>query len=139
MSIVKAIQLGAEDYLPKPFEPVLLHARISSSLEKKHLHDVEQLYLKSLEREFDIARDIQKGFLPSELPTVDGWDIAVCFKAAREVAGDYYDAFLLSNGNLVCVVGDVCDKGVGAALFMTLFRSLIRASFTTGQFISAKG
>ena len=130
-SVVKGIKMGAEDYLPKPFEPTLLYARISSCLEKKQLRDIEQLYLKSLEREFDIAREIQLSFLPPELPKIEGWEIAAYFKAAREVAGDYYDAFLLPDGNLVCVIGDVCGKGVGAALFMTLFRSLIRATSTS--------
>jgi sigma-B regulation protein RsbU (phosphoserine phosphatase) len=57
-----------------------------------------------------------------------GWEIAACFEAAREVAGDFYDVFPLSGVKRVgLVVGDVCDKGVGAALFMALFRSLIRA------------
>lgn len=130
-SVVRGIEKGAEDYLPKPFEPTILHARISSSLEKKVLRDKEQLYLKSLEREMEIARDIQTEFLPIELPQVEDWEIAAYFKAANVVAGDYYDAFTLPDGNLVCVVGDVCGKGVGAALFMTLFRSLIRATFTS--------
>jgi len=137
-SVVRGIQLGAEDYLPKPFEPTLLHARISSSLVKKRLRDLQQLYLKSLEREFEIAHEIQMGFLPSELPGMDGWEIAAYFKAAREVAGDFYDAFLLPDGNLVFVIGDVCGKGVGAALFMTLFRSLIRATSTTDYFLNRK-
>lgn len=127
-SVVKGIQRGAEDYLPKPFEPVILNARISSSLDRKRLRDQEQLYLQSLEKELNIARNIQKEFLPRELPQVQGWEIAAYFKAAKFVAGDYYDAFTLSDGNLVLVVGDVCGKGVGAALFMTLFRSLIRAA-----------
>ncbi len=137
-SVVKGIELGAEDYLPKPFEPTLLHARITSSLEKKKLRDLEQLYLKSLEREFDIAREIQQGFLPTELPNVEGWKVAAWFKAAREVAGDFYDAFLLPDGKLLCVVGDVCGKGVGAALFMTLFRSLIRVTAATNTFVEQK-
>ncbi len=127
-SVVRGIQLGAEDYLPKPFEPSLLFARISSSLEKKRLRDMEQVYLKGLERELDIAREIQLGFLPAELPQVDGWEFAAYFKAAREVAGDFYDAFELPDGNLAFCVGDVCGKGVGAALFMTLVRSLVRAT-----------
>ena len=131
-SVVKGIELGADDYLPKPFEPTLLHARISSSLEKKQLRDLQRLYLQGLERELDIGRQIQMSFLPSELPKVDGWEIAAYLKAAREVAGDFYDAFVLPDGSLVCVVGDVCGKGVGAALFMTLFRSLIRVTSTTG-------
>ncbi|OGO31751.1 MAG: hypothetical protein A2136_04700 [Chloroflexi bacterium RBG_16_54_11] len=133
-SMVRGIQLGAEDYLPKPFEPVLLQARIASCLEKKHLRDVEKLYFKSLERELDIAREIQKGFLPPALPLVEGWEMAAYFNAAREVAGDYYDAFLLPDGSLVCLVGDVCGKGVGAALYMTLFRSLIRATSKSDYF-----
>lgn len=130
-SVAKGIQLGAEDYLPKPFEPVLLHARLFSSLEKKRLRDLEQLYLQGLEREMEIGREIQRGFLPSELPRVDGWELAAYFQAAREVAGDFYDAFLLADGSLVAVIGDVCGKGVGAALFMTLFRSLLRATLMT--------
>lgn len=130
-NIIKGIQLGAEDYLPKPFEPTLLKARISSSLEKKRLRDLEHLYLKSLQNEMEIARDIQSSFLPSEIPQSQNWDIAVLFEAAKEVAGDYYDTFLLEDDNLVCVIGDVCGKGIGAALFMTLFRSLIRATCTS--------
>ena len=127
-SVVKGIQCGAEDYLPKPFEPVILNARISASLERKRLRDQEQLYLQSLENELNIARAIQTQFLPSEMPALPGWEIAPYFKAAKFVAGDYYDAFTLPNGELVFVVGDVCGKGVGAALFMTLFRSLLRAT-----------
>ena len=133
-SVVKGIQLGAEDYLPKPFEPALLKARIQSSLEKKRLHDLQGLYLKSLEHELDIARDIQKEFLPARLPEVPGWEIASYFKAAREVAGDFYDAFLLADGTLAFLVADVCGKGIGAALYMTLFRSLIHAASISDQF-----
>jgi serine phosphatase RsbU (regulator of sigma subunit) len=133
-SVVKGVQLGAEDYLPKPFEPTLLKARISSCLEKKRLHDLESKYMKRLEDEMDVARDIQSGFLPSEIPVSDAWDISVYFKAAKEVAGDFYDVFFLPDGNLVCLIGDVCGKGVGAALFMTLFRSLIRAACTASVF-----
>lgn len=132
-NVVKGIELGAEDYLPKPFEPTILQARISSCLEKKQLRDREQLYLQSLERELNIARDIQKEFLPAELPEISGWEIASYFKAAREVAGDFYDAFTLPDGKLAFLVADVCGKGIGAALFMTLFRSLIHATSTADQ------
>lgn len=137
-NVVRGIEMGAEDYLPKPFEPVLLRARVEASLEKKRLRDQEQLYLKGLERELEIGRQIQAGFLPETLPQPPGWEIAARFQAAREVAGDFYDAFPLSRGKRIgLLMGDVCGKGVGAALFMTLFRSLIRASanlaFFTGQ------
>lgn len=130
-STIRCIEMGAEDYLPKPFNAVLLQARVGASLEKKRLRDQEQKYLKVLERELEIGRDIQMSFLPSELPQAPGWEIEASLLAAREVAGDFYDAFpLLTDESICLVVGDVCDKGVGAALFMTLFRSLLR--FTMG-------
>jgi phosphoserine phosphatase RsbU/P len=126
-SAIRCIEMGAEDYLPKPFNPVLLRARIGASLDKKHLRDREQLYLQSLEREMEIGREIQAGFLPTVLPQVPGWEISANLKSAKKVAGDFYDVFLLESEQKIClVIADVCDKGVGAALFMTLFRSLLR-------------
>jgi serine phosphatase RsbU (regulator of sigma subunit) len=138
-SVVRCIELGADDYLPKPFNPTLLQARLSASLEKKRLRDQEQLYLKGLEREFEIARDIQVGFLPDTLPSWPGWEIAAQLQPAREVAGDFYDVFELPEGRLGLVISDVCDKGVGAALFMTLFRSLIRAAANLTFYIGPNG
>jgi len=71
--------------------------------------------------------------LPEKIPEIENWEIAAHFEAAREVSGDFYDVFRLNNTqHLAIVIGDVCDKGVGAALFMTLFRSLIRASTLYG-------
>lgn len=82
-----------------------------------------------LAREMEVARNIQRDFLPESLPMAMGVQLEAALHPAREVSGDFYDAFLLPPaGTLVLVVGDVCDKGVGAALFMALFRSLIRAS-----------
>ena len=124
--IVKGIELGAEDYLPKPFDPVLLHARLTASLEKKRLRDMEKVYFEALERELQIGRDIQSGFLPNELPKIAGWEFAHSFEAAREVSGDFYDVFELADGKLAVILGDVTDKGVGAALYMALYRSLFR-------------
>jgi sigma-B regulation protein RsbU (phosphoserine phosphatase) len=81
-----------------------------------------------LERELEIGRQIQASFLPEEISQFSGWEIAARFQPARQVAGDFYDVFpLVQNRRLGLVIGDVCDKGVGAALFMALFRTLIRA------------
>ncbi len=129
-SIVRCIGLGAEDYLPKPFDPVLLKARVSAALARKRLHDQEARHARSLERELEIGREIQRGFLPATLPQPAGWEIAAVFRPARQVAGDFYDAFELPGGAVMLVVADVCDKGVGAALFMALFRTLFRATAT---------
>ena len=133
-SVVKAIELGAEDYLPKPFDPTLLQARLNAGLEKKRLRDLEHLYLRGLERELEIGREIQADFLPYEILQPEGWKIATYFKAAREVAGDFYDVFNLTEGRIGLIVGDVCDKGVGSALYMALFRSLLRATSDITRF-----
>jgi serine phosphatase RsbU (regulator of sigma subunit) len=101
---------------------------MSVALENAKLWEQEKLFRKALQRELDIGREIQAGFLPLELPRLEGWEIAASLMSAREVAGDFYDVFELPDGNIGLVIADVCDKGVGAALFMTLFRSLVRAA-----------
>lgn len=133
-SVVRGIEMGAEDFLPKPINPVLLHARLNAGLEKKRLRDIEQAYLKSLERELEIGREIQQGFLPHAIPQPDGWEIEAFFQAAREVAGDFYDVFDLGSDKLGLLLGDVTDKGVGSALYMALFRTLLRATLTLDAF-----
>jgi sigma-B regulation protein RsbU (phosphoserine phosphatase) len=87
-----------------------------------------QQTLVKLESDLQTARNIQAGFLPEQLPQLPGWQIVAHFRPAREVAGDFYDAFMLKKQNrLWIVMADVVDKGVPAALFMALVRSLIRA------------
>lgn len=127
-SVVRCIELGADDYLSKPFNPVLLRARIESSLNKKRLADQRQATLRALAREMEIGRRIQTGFLPETLPDVPGWQLAAHCEPARQVGGDFFDALRLADGRLAITVSDVCDKGVGAALYMALFRSLLRTS-----------
>ena len=80
------------------------------------------------EHELEIGRKIQAGFLPASLPTPPDWEIAAHFQPALQVSGDFYDVFELAGGRcLGIVIADVCDHGVGSALFMALTRSLIRA------------
>jgi serine phosphatase RsbU (regulator of sigma subunit) len=85
-----------------------------------------EAYSRVLNNELEKGRQIQVNFLPSQLLQPPGWETAAYFKPARQVAGDFYDIFQLPEGLVGFVVADVCDKGVGAALFMALFRSLIR-------------
>jgi serine phosphatase RsbU (regulator of sigma subunit) len=122
--IVRCLEAGANDYLPRSFKPAMLRARMSAALDRKRVHDAE-----SLSRELAVARRIQGDFLPELLPAAMGVQLEAALQPARQVSGDFYDAFMLApGGTIVIVVGDVCDKGLGAALFMALFRSLIRAS-----------
>lgn len=111
---------------------------MSIALENARLWEQEKLYRKTLEREFEIGREIQAGFLPEILPQLEGWEIAAMLKSAREVTGDFYDVFKLTDGKIGLVIADVCDKGLGAALFMTLFRSLLRAVSNIDFFTNAQ-
>ncbi|MBP6786242.1 MAG: SpoIIE family protein phosphatase [Candidatus Promineofilum sp.] len=88
-----------------------------------------QAQLLRFKRELEIGREIQLSFLPARLPDPPGWELVAYFDPALEVAGDFYDAFRLPHGNLVLVIADVVGKGVTAALFMAIIRSLFRALF----------
>ena len=93
-----------------------------------HLLIQQQQKMNKIENDIQIARRIQPNFLPNTLPEVNGWEIGGRFQPAREVAGDFYDFFMMMNNRrLGIIIADVCDKGVGAALFMSLTRSLLRA------------
>jgi len=124
--IARYLKIGVEDYLRLPFHPVLWRARIESNLDKKRLYKQEQARLANV-RDLQIGHQIQIDFLPKQLPPLPGWEIAARFHPAREVAGDFYDAFTLPGNKVGLVVADVCDKGVGPALFMALSRTLVRA------------
>jgi sigma-B regulation protein RsbU (phosphoserine phosphatase) len=102
-----------------------LTSQTSIALKNQRLQE-RQAELLKYEHELQIGRQIQSDFLPEQLPQPPGWEIVAYFQPAREVAGDFYDAFTLSDGQVGLVIADVVDKGVGAALFMALFRSLIR-------------
>jgi serine phosphatase RsbU (regulator of sigma subunit) len=82
--------------------------------------------LRNVVRELSDAGKIQASFLPDHLPSLVGWDLAVDLKPARQTSGDFYDFILLPEGRLGIVVADVSDKGAGAALFMTLSRTVLR-------------
>ncbi len=131
--IARSLGLGATDYIPSPFLPAVVEARVRGCLARRKLQstqglDTQQEALLKIERDVQIARQIQLGFLPSQLPQLPNWEIAARFHPAREVAGDFYDAFMLTQNRRVgFVIADVCDKGIGAALFMSLSRSLVRA------------
>jgi len=78
-------------------------------------------------QELRLAHDIQVSFLPERCPDLPGWEISADWYAAREVGGDFYDFIPLDEGHIGLVIADVSDKGMPAALFMSLCRTLMRA------------
>jgi len=127
--VVRCIELGAEDYLPKPFNPTLLRARLGSVLDKRALRAEVRAQLSRLERDLAQARAQQLAMVPSEFPG-DGsrYTIHAAMHPAREVGGDLYDCFEITPDHLFLAVGDVSGKGMPAALFMARARSTLRAT-----------
>jgi sigma-B regulation protein RsbU (phosphoserine phosphatase) len=100
---------------------------------KNELLQKEAVKSEVMERELQLAREIQTAFLPKKIPQIHGWDFAVRWQPARQVGGDFYDILILDDDRIGFVIADVADKGMPAALFMTLIRTLIRAAANDKQ------
>ncbi len=128
-AVVRCVELGAEDYLFKPFNPTLLRARVLSSLEKKSLRDRTRDELKRKQAELNEARILQLALAPPSFKGMMGglpMSIDVVMEPAKEVGGDLVDYFPVGDGLLVLLLGDVSDKGAGAALMMARTHSIFR-------------
>ena len=86
-----------------------------------------------LERELQVARQVQSSLLPKDVPQLEGWDFAAAWLPAREVSGDFYDFFHRRDGTLDLMIADVSDKGMPAALFMANSRSIVRTALANAS------
>jgi serine phosphatase RsbU (regulator of sigma subunit) len=99
--------------------------QISSALHQAQVYEESLQYEQTLQ-ELKFAGRIQSSFLPKEIPTLEGWELAVTMMPARQTSGDFFDFIPLANGKIGMLIADVADKGIGAALYMALSRTLIR-------------
>lgn len=136
---VKGFESGADDYVPKPFEPQELLVRIQSLLKRSDkvralgplmgvLGDwFSAQGIEQLGRELETAREIQFRLLPGALPNLAGVEVGAVVAPTKSVGGDFYDFIPMPDG-VGFVVGDVSGKGIPAALLMVMVRSLLRAT-----------
>jgi sigma-B regulation protein RsbU (phosphoserine phosphatase) len=97
----------------------------------EQIHKVEQL--SKLEHELSLASEIQKSMLPRSIPTFEGYEFSARMVPAKFVGGDFFDFIPLGEDSMGIAVGDVADKGIPAALFMAMVRSLLRAEAHPGR------
>ena len=147
-SVVKCIEMGAADYLAKPFHPTLLKARLGACLEQKRLSDRESSYLEQLAQanqeisklnnclqaennrlsaELEITQRLQMMLLPKEheLSQIKDLEIAGFMEPAQEVGGDYYDV-LQHHGRLTIGIGDVTGHGLESGVLMLMVQTAVR-------------
>ena len=142
-SVVKCIEMGAEDYLSKPFNPTLLKARLGACLEQKRFRDRESQYLdrlaeanqqitnlnqqlqaenSRLSAELEITHKLQTMLLPKEkeLNLIDDLEIAGFMQPAEEVGGDYYDVLQHNQNRVTIGIGDVTGHGLESGVLMLM-------------------
>ena len=130
----KGLELGAADYLTKPISAAIVEARVRTQLTlRKNLENLRSAYAvieaqkQRMQEELDAAREIQMAMLTQDFPENDTVCVRAELQPAREVGGDLYDVFELDPNRLCFCVGDVSGKGVGAALFMAMTKTLIKS------------
>jgi sigma-B regulation protein RsbU (phosphoserine phosphatase) len=122
----KESRRGVGPFLPSDRRTLALFANQAAlALENARLH-LEALEKERLEREMQLAAEIQRQILPKGAPQVPGYQVAGWYRPARQVGGDYYDLFHLGPGRLGVVLGDVSGKGIPAALLVSTLHSALR-------------
>jgi len=134
----KGFDLGAADYITKPVNPPILEARVKTHLAlKQAMDDLQGAYAvikrqkDRMQEELNVGHTIQMSMLPLDFPAFPErpeFDLHGLLKPAREVGGDFYDFFMVSEDELCLVVGDVSGKGVPAALFMAVTQTMIKTA-----------
>lgn len=141
-NIRTAMNRGAYDFITKPVNFEDLEVTINKTLDeiisiRRWLNEHDQLV--SIQHDLNISRDIQQAILPKKFPPFPdepNFDIYASMIAANEVGGDFFDFFLIDKNRLGFVIGDVSGKGISAAIFMAVSRTLIRATGLKGDSVS---
>ena len=138
-NIREAMNNGAFDFATKPIDMDDLSLTIEKAIAQiNYVHESmkEHAQLESLKNDLTTARDIQQYILPRVFPPfpeyTDKVDIYASMEAAKDIGGDFYDFFRIDDDHIALVIADVCGKGIPAALFMAVSRTIIRSKGMQG-------
>jgi phosphoserine phosphatase RsbU/P len=115
-------EVGAVDYIHKPFSPAVVKARVQTHLVLRSIREELARQLDELRTELETARQIQLSILPARVPQMKGLDIAARYLAASSVAGDFYDFIVIDEQHLGILVADVSGHGMPAALISSMLK-----------------
>ena len=127
----QSLKDGASDFLVKPVTSGELSEtldRVYQECERRRKSWKNETELSALRREIEIASEIQRRILPRRFPAIDGLDVFGRTLPAKDMGGDFYDLFVLPKGGIGLVIADVSGKGIPAAFYMAVARTLIRAT-----------
>ncbi len=128
---VRGLQLGAVDYVAKPFQPEEVIARVNTNLTIHRLNREVQKQRDELEHELQVVSQLQRNLLPEHLPQVDGVKLAVHYETSLYAGGDYYDVVELPNGRLAILVADAEGHSAPATVMMAMTCALFRSCSTS--------
>jgi phosphoserine phosphatase RsbU/P len=126
----KGFEVGAVDYIHKPFSPAVMKARVQTHLVLRGIREQLAQQLLTIQKELETARQIQLSILPSELPKIEGLDIAARYVPMTSVAGDFYDFIVVDDRHLGILVADVSGHGMPAALIASMLKIAFSAQAT---------
>jgi serine phosphatase RsbU (regulator of sigma subunit) len=123
----KGFEVGAVDYIHKPFSPAVVKARVQTHLVLRGIREQLALQLLTIQKELETARKIQMSILPSSIPQLAGLDIAARYIPMTSVAGDFYDFIVVDEKHLGILVADVSGHGMPAALIASMLKIALAA------------
>ncbi len=118
----RGFQVGAVDYIHKPFSPAVVQARVHTHLVLRGVREQLARQLQTIQGEMDTAREIQLSILPPEVPAIAGLDIAARYIPMTSVAGDFYDFVPIDEKRLGILIADVSGHGMPAALISSMLK-----------------
>lgn len=123
----RGFEVGAVDYIHKPFSPAIVMARVHTHLVLRGIREQLAKQLRMIQRELDTAREIQFSILPTKIPKIDGLDIAARYIPMTAVAGDFYDFIVVDEKHIGILVADVSGHGMPAALIASMLKIALAA------------
>ena len=123
----RGFDVGAVDYIHKPFSPAVVKARVQTHLLLRGIQQQLALQLLAIQKELETARQIQQSILPESVPQMGGLDLAARYIPMAAVAGDFYDFIVLDNKRVGILVADVSGHGMPAALIASMLKIALAA------------